>query len=411
VPAEKQNKKGKSNVRNIVGLGLTSFFNDAASEMIYPLLPRFLAVTLGAGPTGLGLVEGIAKSTSSILKLFSGWLSDKLRKRKIIFFSGYLFSNILRPLIAFVTSWAHVLIIRFADRVGKGVRTAPRDALLADSASEKHKSFAFSFHRAMDHFGALVGPIIAWLLMDSFNFTHRKVFLFSVVPGVFVMLTIIFLVKEKIPKKRKDPDVEFKEQAAEKAFFEKGKPGKKLPKHFYYYLTIIIIFTLGNSADAFLLLLASEKGVPLELIPILWGLHSLSKMSFSFLGGWLGDRWSKKGSVILGWFIYGIVYLGFAFAFKTIHIWFLFASYGIYFGLTEGVEKAIVSVYSESENYGKAYGLYNLAIGIGALPASLIFGFLWQTFSYKIAFITGASLAVLASVILLFLPIKKIEKK
>jgi MFS family permease len=410
--------KGKSDVKNIISLGLTSFFNDTASEMIYPLLPVFLAIQLGAGPAGLGLVEGVAETTSSVLKYYSGWLSDRWRKRKPIFVFGYLFSNIVRPLTGIVTSWWHVFLLRFADRVGKGLRTAPRDALLADSATEKHRALAFSFHRAMDHSGALVGPIIAWLLMAKFGMGYREVFLCSAIPGIFVILTVIFLVRERISAvdaqgaivSKKDKVPEKKSDIKVGSFSRNSLQSSKemkLHKSFYQYLFIIIIFTLGNSSDAFLLLLAQNKGIDLALLPILWSVLHISKMMFSFLGGWLGDRWSKRGIITAGWLVYGMVYLGFAFSSSTAHIWALFVIYGIYFGFTEGSEKALVADFVPAERYGRAYGLYNLAVGIGALPASLIFGFLWQVFGHKTAFIAGATLSIIAAVLLNILRMKK----
>lgn len=415
-------KTQKSDIKNILSLGLTSFFNDLASEMIYPLLPAFLAVKLGAGPAGLGLVEGIAETTSSILKYYSGRMSDRIGKRKPIFLFGYIFSNIVRPLMGFASAWWHILVLRFSDRVGKGIRTAPRDALLADSASIKHRSLAFSFHRAMDHTGALFGPIIAWLLMSSFGMDYQEVFLWSAVPGIFVIFTIIFLVKEKPPAVKTETRIV--ESSARNAGKDTNKDKKQglnavagvkrvipLEKSFYYYLLIIIVFTLGNSSDAFLLLLAQQKGVALVLLPILWGVFHISKMAFSFLGGWLGDKWSKRGIVTSGWIIYGLVYTGFAFAATTLHIWLLFIAYGVYFGFTEGTEKALVADFVSAKHYGRAYGLYNLAVGIGALPASLIFGLVWQVFSHEAAFILGASLSITAAVLLNILKLKKSDER
>jgi MFS family permease len=413
-----QSVKGKSDVKNIISLGLTSFFNDTASEMIYPLLPAFLAIQLGAGPAGLGLVEGVAETTSSVLKYYSGWLSDRWKKRKPIFVFGYLFSNIVRPLTGIVTSWLHVFLLRFADRVGKGLRTAPRDAILADSATIKHRALAFSFHRAMDHSGALVGPIIAWFLMAKFGMGYREVFLWSAVPGIFVILTVIFLVRERISAvdAKKVVDSKKYEAPSKKSDMATGIFSKnglqsvkvmKLHKSFYHYLFIIIIFTLGNSSDAFLLLLAQNKGIGLAMLPILWGVLHISKMTFSFLGGWLGDRWSKRGIITAGWLVYGMVYLGFAFSSSASQIWALFIIYGIYFGFTEGSEKAMVADFVAAKHYGRAYGLYNLAVGIGALPASLIFGFLWQVFGHKTAFIAGAALSIFAALLLNIIRMKR----
>ncbi|MBN2134566.1 MAG: MFS transporter [Acidobacteria bacterium] len=387
--------------KNIIALGFTSFFNDFSSEMIYPLLPAFLAIKLGAGPVGLGIVEGIAESTAAVIKLFSGIYSDKTGKRKPIFFSGYLFSNIVRPLIAFVGNWYQLLLLRFGDRVGKGVRTAPRDALLADSAGTTHRSFAFGFHRAMDHLGAMFGPVVAWVMMNYFAFGYRDVFLASAIPGVFVMLVIIFFVKEIKPdtkpeelKKATSTDKNIKTNVLNLSQL------KTFPGTFRRYLTAILIATLGNSTDAFLLLLAYMRGISEIMIPLLWTFLHISKMLFNLLFGYIGDKTSRLKLIISGWFVYSLIYFGFAFSTKPIHIWILFALYGLYYGMTEGNEKALVADFVSKKDYGAAYGIYNLVIGIGALPASIIFGIIWKLVSAEAAFIFGAALAMLAALIM-----------
>ncbi|MBN2298473.1 MAG: MFS transporter [Deltaproteobacteria bacterium] len=378
--------KQKSDKRNIVGFGLVSLANDIASEMIYPLLPIFLSSVLHASASAIGIIEGIAETTVSILKYVVGSLSDRLGRRKPLFAAGYAISNILRPLIGLSLNWIHVLFFRSADRVGKGIRTAPRDAMLADSAADADRGLAFGFQRAMDHLGALAGPLIATFLIHT-GCSIQQVFMISFVPGIITVALALTLIKER-EKKR----IISSKQALTGA----------LTPRFGFFLFTLVIFTLGNSTDAFLLLRARDAGIGIALIPVLWTVLHLSKTLFSIPGGMISDRIGRKPVIIAGWTVYCLVYLGFAFAGSASAIWGLFFAYGVYFGLCEGVEKAFVADLVPETVRGGAYGLYNLAIGISALPASVLFGVVWDILDPQYAFLMGAMFALSAAILLLF---------
>lgn len=424
----KTQNKNKDNWKSIYSLSAVSFFNDIASEMIYPLIPVFIKTVLGFGAEIIGIIEGIAESINSLLKLFSGWISDKSKKRKVFVLAGYSLSNLVRPLIGISSYWGMLLGFRLTDRVGKGIRTAPRDAMICDLAPENKRGLAFGIQRSMDHAGAVVGPLITSVLITLFLLDLEKVFLLSYIPGMFAVLIVIFGVKE-IKKEdharleefqkfqgrqyfhgRQDTrntdthskESDYKEKKSLILFF---KDFRKLGGKFNYLLSIFVIFTLGNSTDAFLLLRASDMGVRLAYIPLLWSTLHLSKTLFSLLGGYLSDRTGRKTIIGMGWSVYILTYLGFAFADSLWQIWALFAFYGIFFGFTEGVEKALVGDIVIKETRGLAYGYYNFAIGIAALPASIVFGLVWRLFSFRSAFIMGAGFSLIALVLLIFLKI------
>jgi MFS family permease len=390
----------KGLTRNVVILGFVSLLNDGASEMIYPLLPVFLTAVLGAGPAVLGIIEGVAESTASLLKLYSGYLSDRVRKRKGWIGAGYSLSNVIRPLIALSTSWVHVLTLRFSDRVGKGLRTSPRDAIIADSTPTEYRGMAYGFHRAMDHGGAIVGPLAATALLLVYHDDLKTIFLLSFIPGLLAVLLLLVGLKEQQGERAGSPA---------KGSFNFRSAWAEMPAAFRKYLLIILVFTLGNSTDAFLLLRAQQLGVPVALLPAIWVVLHIVKMAFSVPGGILSDRLGRKKVIVTGWLVYALVYAGFGAASLNWHAWALFAIYGIYFGLTEGVEKALVADFAPVHLRGSSFGLYHLVVGLGAFPASLLFGLVWQRFGSTAAFGMGAGLALAASMMLSMLAVKKPE--
>ncbi|MCX5781306.1 MAG: MFS transporter [Elusimicrobia bacterium] len=373
--------------KNIFFLSLVSLFTDISSEMIYPLLPIFLTAVLGAPVSFVGVVEGIAESTASLLKLVFGWLSDKTNKRKIFVTSGYALSSIIRPMVAFAIQPWHVLFVRFADRFGKGVRTSARDALIADTCEPAEKGKAFGFNRAMDHAGALIGPLIATALLAFVVKDMRVVFALAFIPAICALAIVIFLVKEKKPQ-----------------FACQNEPIKLnfniFDSNFRKYILVVFVFTLGNSSDAFLILRAKDAGVSIVLLPVLWAVLHAVKMFSSIPGGIISDKIGRKKVIVSGWIIYGIVYAGFALANNPIQIWILFAAYGFFFGLTESSEKAFVAELVKPEIRGTGYGMFNFAIGIGALPASIIMGFLWYKLGVVPAFLFGAGTALISALLL-----------
>ncbi|MFZ3085940.1 MAG: MFS transporter [Candidatus Hydromicrobium sp.] len=406
--------KKNNRLKNVYVLGAVSLFNDFSSEMIYPLIPLFVKSVLGLGPAFLGILEGIAESTSSILKLFAGYFSDKIKKRKPFAVGGYAISNLLRPLIGLTRSWGVLLFLRFSDRVGKGIRTSPRDAMIADYSPIESRGFAFGFQRGMDHTGAVLGSITASLLLYFFTIELKTIFLLSVIPGIIAVLLMIFGVRNiqkrdkiEVPRKYVIPN---KTTIGKKEIL-KFSDFKKLGKQFSLYLVVLVIFTLGNSTDAFLLLRASELGFQITVIPLLWAILHISKALFCILGGYISDKIGRKVMILSGWFVYFLTYLGFAYFNEYCLIYLLFIIYGLYFGLTEGVEKALVADIVPKENIGTAFGFYNLSLGIATLPASVIFGLIWKAYSFRAAFLTGAIISIAASIMLLFLRLRKFNDK
>jgi MFS family permease len=390
---------------NVFALSLVSLLNDTSSDIIYPLLPAFLALTLGASPFAIGLIEGFAESVAAFLKLFSGYLSDKFDSRKLPVFLGYSLASITRPLLAFVGSWQQVLFVRVTDRVGKGIRGAPRDAIIAASVPEEKRGLAFGFNRAADHLGAVLGPIVAFVLLsyfaaDASNPTAREyqqVFLYASVPVVIGIFVIVFFVKEE---KQKKPDAETSASPIKLSL-------KEFDGNFKRFLIVVAVFTLSNSTDAFLLLRAEQAGIAPAVLPLLWMALHLSKVFSSLIFGDLSDKVGRKTLIFAGWILYALVYAGFAFVSSAWQAWVLFLIYGVFFGLTEGVEKALVADLVPKEKRGTAYGFYNLAFSITVFPASIIFGFLWTTFNAETAFLTSAALSICAAVFLLTIQVKR----
>lgn len=423
----------------VVMLGLVSLFTDAASEMIYPLVPVFVTM-LGSGAIVLGIIEGVAETTASLLKLLSGIISDRIGKRKLLVLIGYTISSLIRPLTGLVSSASQIIAVRLFDRVGKGIRTAPRDALVASSVHESIRGKSFGFHRAMDHTGAVIGPVAAivtlLVLFIGFRFTDpllalRWTFILSIIPGLLAILTVIFFVKES--KRPAETSKSFKFSL------------KNFDRNFKTYLLIMILFTLGNSSDAFLLFRVEESikksGAVVDIVnsigplkdmisnfgdektrtdiinilflPLVWAFFHIIKVIFSVPLGSLSDRIGRKKVINAGWAIYAFVYISFALlvflppGVQVAATFILFAVYALFYAFSEGAEKAFVADLVGSDQRGSAYGLYNFAIGMGALPASIIFGLIYSTFDKiipgfggTVAFGFGGMIAVISMILL-----------
>lgn len=365
----------------VLALGATSFFTDVASEAVFPLLPGFLAL-LGAGPTFLGLLEGVADAVSALLKYLAGARSDKTGQKKGLVLFGYGLATVVRPLLALATSPFHVLAIRTTDRVGKGLRSAPRDALLAGAVDAKDSGRAFGFHRAMDHAGAVVGPLLATALL-FFGVSVRTVFALTLVPGLLAVASI-FLVKEPAPAAAQAPTA--------------AGPAAPLPSRLKHLLGLLFLFALANSSDAFLLLRARELGTPETWLPTLWLLLHLSKMWWAARGGAWSDTMPRHRLVLAGWAVYAVSYALLAAAWQGWQVWVVLVAYGAFAGLTEPVEKAMVKDLAPAAARGRAFGLYHGLLGAAAIPAGLLTGALWQTFGAPAALLTGAGVAAIAAV-------------
>ena len=389
--------------RNVLALAAVSFFTDASSEIIAPLLPMFLIGTLGASVRTVGLIEGGAEAIASLLKLASGWWSDRSQRRKPLIVFGYAIASLVRPLVGFAQTATQVMVIRFADRVGKGVRGAPRDALLAASTPAESRGRAFGFHRAADHAGAVAGPLIAMACLAWFAMPLRQVFLVAAIPGALAVLVAIFAVREEPVNVAVTPPIASTAPAPVNAAGGATAITAPLPASFTRAMIPIALFTLGNSTDAFLILRASQLGVPLAMIPLLWVLLHVVKSLSSMPGGALSDRVGRTPLIVGGWIVYALVYAGFAAANAPWHMWALFALYGIVFGLSEGTEKALIADLVPSARRGRAFGWYHAVVGVAALPASVVFGAVWDQFGAGTAFLMGAVLALTASVMLVLL--------
>lgn len=377
--------------KNVFVLGWVSLFTDISSQMIYPLLPIFLSSVLGVSTVFIGLLEGIAESTASILKVFSGWFSDRVKKRKPIIFWGYGLSTIGKPFLYLASAGWHVLLIRFVDRVGKGIRASPRDALIADSSAAEQRGRAFGIQRAMDNLGAFLGPLLAFLILPVINNDVRGLFLLSFFPGIIAVAIIFIFLKEK-------------PHAA-------GQPKKinifslkQFNREFKLFIFIVAVFSLGKSSEAFLIIRAKDLGVPVVFIPMLWLVYNFVSSFVSAPLGHLSDKIGRRKTSLIGFFIYSLVYFGFAFARSPSHIWVLMAVYGLYYGLSEGVLSAYVADLVEDKSIlATAYGTYHMVIGLCAFPASFIMGLLCSRSNFSIAFSYGAVLSLLAALMLAIL--------
>ena len=390
-------------------LGWISFFTDMATEMIYPLLPLFLTRTLGGSAMSLGVIEGVAEAANSALKVFSGWLTDKSGQPKKLVLAGYGLSSTVRPLIGLVTAWPQVLALRFTDRLGKGIRSSPRDAMLAGFAPDGRRGRVYGFHRAMDHAGAVVGPLLATIFLYFYPEAYRALFTWTLVPGIVVVLLILRLPGSRIDARGSkynlgstplEPRISNLEPRTSNLEPRTSNQVPRLPRRFYLAMSVIFLFALGNASDAFILLRLTDLGVAPVWIPLLWSALHVVKMSSSVVGGALSDRFGRRSMIILGYVWYAAIYAAFAWTTSLAVVIAIFLAYGIYFGFTEGVEKAWVADLAPSASRGMAFGIYNAALGIGGLAASLVFGAIWTRVSPPAAFLTGACLALAASVLL-----------
>jgi MFS family permease len=395
--------------RNIWAVSLTSFFMDISSEMVINIIPLFLANDLGVQTAIIGLIEGVAESTASILKLFSGWLSDKLHSRKWLAVVGYGLSALSKPFFYFASSWEMIAGVRWADRMGKGIRTAPRDALVADSVDEKTRGFAFGFHRAADTAGAMLGLIIAlvaiWLTQSTALKlgvdTFHIVVLISLLPAFLAVISLVIGAR----------DVPVTGQRAAPKFGLKG-----LGKNFGFFMIMVSIFTLGNSSDAFLTLRAQTLGMNVVGIMGMLITFNFVYSLVSTPAGSLSDRIGRRRLIIGGWLVYALVYFGFGLAQSGWQVWVLYVIYGLYYGMAYGTSNAMIADIVPHELRGTAYGTYNAIIGILAFPASLIAGILWQGagswagLGPSAPFLFGASLSLTAAIMMIIWKPQKVTK-
>jgi MFS family permease len=366
----------------VVTLAVVSLLHDLAGDMVTPLIPALVA-TMGGGPAALGLIEGTADATASLLKLASGALADRIGRLKTLTVLGYGVANLLRPMLALATTWWQVLAIRFGDRIGKGIRGSPRDALVAAVTSPETRGLAFGFHHALESTGAVIGTLLGYVLLSR-GVPVRGVIAWSVLPGVLTMLVVGAGVRGQ-PRTAPLGTVQV---------------GLAPVRGFRRLLTAVVIFALGNSSDAFLLWRAREVGVAVGLAPVLWALLHVTRAATATWGGALSDRRGRRFVISLGWLVYAAVYVGFAFCRQGWQVWILFAIYGSYYGLTEGAQKALVVDLVPKEWRGRALGAFQTAVGLAVLPASAVFGMLYKTWGAPTAFGAGALLAVGATLVL-----------
>jgi MFS family permease len=423
-------------------LGWVSLATDSASEAIYPLLPFFLTQVLGAGAVSLGIVEGAAEAANSILKIVSGRAADRTRLKRPLVLAGYTISSLVRPLIAIAQSWTHVFTIRLVDRIGKGIRGAPRDAMLAGWATPTTRGKIYGFHRAMDHTGAVVGPALASLFLFFYPGSYRALFALTIIPGAIAVLLIFFVHEPHVAAEvgsgsdvgsgfsriARDSEVrslgdapvvggapvgsgfsritdDVVSDARRNEISAVASHGSRtvlesFPRKLKGFFGVLSLFMLGNSTDAFLLLKLTEVAGSAKFIPLMWaGLH-LVKASVSIVGGSWSDRIGRRAVIVMGWLVYAAVYVGFAITDSLVPLLACFFTYGLYFGFAEGTEKALVADLAPESRRGFAFGVYNAVLGLGALTASILFGLLWSAFGPHVAFGVGAALALLASALL-----------
>ncbi len=380
---------------NVIALGVVSFFNDISSEMIYPLLPLFVTGVLGTGASAVGAIEGVAEAILSLSNVLSGSISDRIKRKKPFILTGYSVANVARPLMGITSHWWQILGLRSLDRLGKGVRTPPRDGLIAMSVSPESRGGAFGFQRGMDNAGAFLGPLLAFLFLLHWH-SLRALFLLAAIPGAITVLVVIFWIKETTPPTT-NPLLTLAKDPKESHFQrEKG-----FNRDVIFYLAALGLFSLGNSSDAFLMLKAGRIGFSIASIPLLWMALHASRALLSFPGGLVADLWGRKRVLLAGWGVYGMVYLALAITSSRIALCFLLLLYGLYYGLTEGAERALLSALVPSHAMGKGFGWFHGIRGVALLSGNLLFGYLWQRWGAGIAFAEGAVCSALAVPLLL----------
>lgn len=382
--------------KNAFFTGLTSFFTDTSTKMVYSVMPLFL-LSIGASKTTISLIEGIAESTASLLKAISGYWSDKIGKNKPFMIIGYGITAIITPLFALARIPIQILFFRFFERIGKGLRAAPRDSLISGSIKKNEAGKTFGFQKAMDNSGAIVGPLIAFLLLSIFPLNYSYIFLLATIPAILGVLTIIIFIKEaKAEKKETTNKISL----------------KLLPKKFYFFLIIIFVFTLGNSADALLLVKTSETGIDKSYIPFVYMIFNTVSVLLAIPIGKLSDRIGREKLIILGFIVYAIVYYFFG-RFNSINVFiFLFMLYGFYSALTDGSQKAMISDIVSKDLKGTGFGIYHAVLGITLLPASLIAGLLYDKVNSNAPFYFGSIMALIATILMIIFTVldKKKEK-
>lgn len=376
--------KKNSPFRNVLFLGITSFFTDFSTELIYPFLPLFFSTTLGLSRTFIGLIEGVAESLGALLRPLSGWLSDRWQRKGLVI-SGYTLSNFTKPLFSFVRTGPQALLVRIIDRCGKGIRTPPRDALISLTVPDKGRGRFFGIHRSLDTLGAVAGPLAAFFLLPALKYNLRALFLFSFIPGSLAILVLILGVKDTREKRRKVVTSSV----------------RTISPSFWYFLLIIFFFSLGNSSDAFIILRAKSVGILLREIPILWLLFNLTYSLFSIPGGILADRWGRKRVIGLSFLLYSLIYIGFARISTGKTFWFLMFAYGLFYGLNDGNLRAWVGEMVGRERVGTAYGVYHSVNGTTLFLSSLIMGLLWDRVGVSSAFLFGSTMGGISFLLLL----------
>lgn len=379
--------KNKNIKTNVIYLGMVSLFTDLSSQMIYPLIPEFL-VSIGANKSVIGIIEGMAEATASLFRTVFGKWSDRSKKRKVFIFFGYGLSAVSKPFLYLANAWTAVLAVRFSDRIGKAMRTPARDALISTSISASEKGWAFGLHRGMDRVGAIGGPLLAILVLHFFNNHVRLVFLLSTIPAIMALFFVYFA------KETASVPATGKVDSRSRSFGIKKSS-------FILFLTANIVFTLGNSSNVFLILKAREAGLAVSLIPVIWVVYNIFCTISSPIFGWLSDHLGRRPIIMISFIYYAVLYFFFGISTSLWLVWGLFAAYGIYYGLSEGVFRAYIADLVEEEYRATAYGIVNTGIGLALLPASLIMGVIWDTFGSKWAFISSALFSLLGFLIFL----------